>query len=403
MQSITSQIHAGGNGQSHDGLTDDERRRYERHFALPDVGEGGQERLKESSVLLVGAGGLGAPLALYLAAAGVGRIGLVDFDRVEASNLQRQVLYSTDDAGRLKLDAAEERLHALNPHVSVERHDVQLSSDNALEIIGEYDVVADGSDNFPTRYLVNDACTLTQTPNIHGSVYQFEGQVSVFCTESGPSYRCMYPEPPAPGSVPSCAEGGILGVLPGLVGTIQAAETLKMLLGIGDPLVGRLLMVDALGMQFRTLKIDRNPDWPPGAPHPTVTELIDYEDFCSMPFRSRSGRSNQSGQSDRSSVPSISPDELREQLGGSREPFILDVRTPKEYEQDNIGGTLIPLNELSGRLDEIADHRDDDVVVYCRSGARSARAVQWLRSQGFERVRNLEGGLKALRRSENRR
>lgn len=372
---------------SQNALSSEERLRYARHFTLPEVGEEGQRKLKGSSVLVVGAGGLGAPLSLYLAAAGVGRIGIVDFDLVETSNLQRQVLYATADAGRPKLDAASERLRALNPNVVIELHDVRLTRENALDIIGDYDVVADGSDNFATRYLVNDACILTRTPNVYGSIYQFEGQVSVFCTDSGPSYRCVFPEPPPPGTVPSCAEGGVLGVLPGIVGSIQAAEVLKLLAGAGELLIGRLLLIDALSMRFRTLEVSRNPDWPPAAPHPTVTKLIDYEDFCSMPFFRKS------------SAPLITVDELSERMKNGNTPFILDVRRPSEYDADNMGGTLIPLNELPERVEELAPHRDEEIVVHCQSGGRSAKAAEWLRSQGFENVYNLKGGLKEWRKA----
>jgi adenylyltransferase/sulfurtransferase len=372
-------------------LTNDERQRYARHLILPDVGPEGQRKLKASSVLLVGAGGLGSPLALYLAAAGVGRIGLVDFDVVDASNLQRQLLHGTKDVGRPKLESARDRIHDVNPHVQVDLHPVRLTSENALGIIEQYDVVADGTDNFPTRYLVNDACILTGTPNVYGSIFRFEGQVSVFCTPEGPSYRCLYEEPPPPGLVPSCAEGGVLGVLPGLVGTIQATETIKLLLGIGEPLIGRLLLIDTLAMDFRTLRVRRNPDWVVGAPHPTVTELVDYEAFCGLPTPTSNGASSMS----ESDIPEITVTELKAQIDRDERPFLLDVRKPNEVEIASIGGTLIPVGELEDRIDELEAHRDEDFVVYCRSGARSAKAVQILREHGFTGPVNLKGGVLA--------
>jgi adenylyltransferase/sulfurtransferase len=365
-------------------LSPPERERYARHLSLPEVGPEGQRRLKAASVLLVGAGGLGSPLALYLAAAGVGRIGLVDFDAVDASNLQRQVLHGTADVGRPKLESARDRLRDLNPHVQVDLHPVRLASENVLAIVREYDVVADGTDNFPTRYLVNDACVLTGTPNVYGSISRFEGQVSVFCTDAGPSYRCLFPEPPPPGLVPDCAEGGVLGVLPGLVGTIQATEVLKLLLGIGEPLVGRLLLVDALAMAFRTLRVPRDPDWPVGAPHPTVKGLVDYEAFCGLP--PANGRPD---------VPEITVQELKAQIERGEGPFLLDVRTPSEAEIATLGGALIPVDELESRLDEIGAHRSEGFVVYCRSGARSAKAVKLLRERGFTGPVNLRGGILA--------
>lgn len=363
-------------------LSAQERRRYARHLTLPEVGPEGQRKLKGASVLLVGAGGLGSPLALYLAAAGVGRIGLVDFDIVDETNLQRQVLHGTSDIGRPKLKSARDRLRDINPHVHVDLHPVRLSSGNALDIVRDYDVVADGTDNFPTRYLINDACVLTGTPNVYGSIFRFEGQVSVFCTDAGPSYRCLFPEPPPPGLVPSCAEGGVLGVLPGLVGTIQATEVVKLLLGIGEPLIGRLLLIDALGMQFRTLQIPRDPAWAVGAPHPTVTKLVDYEAFCGLGAAS-------------DAVPEITVVELKAQIDREDPPFILDVRTPAEYEAHNLGGYLIPIDELADRLDEISEYRDEAFVVHCRSGARSARAVRLLREAGFRSPINLKGGILA--------
>ena len=369
-------------------LSSAEIRRYSRHLTLPEFGMEGQRKLKASSVLLVGAGGLGSPLALYLAAAGVGRIGLVDFDVVDETNLQRQVLHGTSDVGRKKLDSARDRIEDVNPFVEVVSHDVALTSDNALEILADYDVVADGTDNFPTRYLVNDACVMLGIPNVYASIFRFEGQVSVFGTEGGPCYRCVYEQPPPPGLVPSCAEGGVLGVLPGLVGTLQATEVIKVLTGIGEPLVGRLLMVDALDMKFRTLKIRRNPDCPVCGDHPTQTELIDYQEFCGIP-------SSDTVQEEVSTSPEISVREFKEKLDRGERPFVLDVRQPHEAEICSLGGTLIPVNELERRLDEIEDHRDEEIVVYCRSGARSGRAVSMMRQYGFSKAVNLEGGVLA--------
>ncbi len=367
-------------------LSPDERQRYSRHLLLPDVGLAGQERLRSASVLLVGVGGLGSPLALYLAAAGVGRIGIAEFDRVDETNLQRQVLYGTADTGRLKLDAAAERLRGLNPHVEVVPHPVRLTSENALGIVEGYEVVADGSDNFPTRYLVNDACVLTGTPNVYGSIFRFEGQVSVFCTQRGPCYRCLYDRPPPPGLVPDCAEGGVLGVLPGLVGTVQATEVLKLILGIGDSLAGRLLLVDALRMQFRSLSIPKNPDCPACGSAPTITELIDYEAFCASPTADSMSTPG---------VPELTVRELKDRLDRGERPFILDVRKPDEYAIAHLDGTLIPLDELPDRLDELEEHWGDEVVVHCRSGGRSAKAVQLLRQAGFDRAVNLKGGVLA--------
>ena len=369
-------------------LSSAEIRRYSRHLTLPEFGMEGQRKLKASSVLLVGAGGLGSPLALYLAAAGVGRIGIIDFDVVDETNLQRQVLHGTSDVGRKKLDSARDRIEDMNPFVDVVTHDATLTSDNALEILADYDVVADGTDNFPTRYLVNDACVMLGIPNVYASIFRFEGQVSVFGTENGPCYRCVYEQPPPPGLVPSCAEGGVLGVLPGLVGTLQATEVIKVLTGIGEPLVGRLLIVDALDMKFRTLKIRRNPDCPVCGDHPTQTELIDYQEFCGIP-------SSDSVQEEVSRSPEISVREFKEKLDRGEQPFVLDVRQPHEAEICSLGGTLIPVNELESRLDEIEEHRDEEIVVYCRSGARSGRAVDMMRGYGFSKAVNLEGGVLA--------
>ena len=369
-------------------LSSDELRRYNRHLTLPEFGREGQENLKNASVLLVGAGGLGSPAAMYLAAAGVGHIGLVDFDRVEASNLQRQILYGTSDVGRPKLDAAEERLNDLNPHVEVTRHPVRLSSDNALDIVDQYDVVADGTDNFPTRYLVNDACVLTGTPNVYASIFRFEGQVSVFATEDGPCYRCLYEEPPPPGLVPSCAEGGVLGVLPGLVGTLQATEVIKLITGIGEPLIGRLLMIDALSMDFRTLSVRKNPDCVICSDNPTQTELIDYEAFCGIPSANEST-------DDDMAVPETTVQELKAARDSGNAPFVLDVRKPHEAEIASIDADqLIPVDELPDRLDELNADPEAPLVVHCRSGARSERATEFLRQKGYD-ASNLKGGVLA--------
>ncbi|GIV58158.1 MAG: molybdenum cofactor biosynthesis protein MoeB [Rhodothermaceae bacterium] len=370
-------------------LSPEEVRRYSRHLILPEVGLEGQKKLKAASVLLIGAGGLGSPLALYLAAAGVGRLGLVDFDVVDESNLQRQVLHGTKDVGRPKLASARERILDINPHVEVETYETRLTSENALDLIGAYDLVADGTDNFPTRYLVNDASVLTGTPNMYASIFRFEGQVSVFGAPDGPCYRCLYPEPPPPGLVPSCAEGGVLGVLPGIVGALQATEVIKWIVGAGEPLVGRLLLFDALTMTFRTLKVRKNPDCPVCGTHPTVTALIDYEAFCGIP------QARAAASAEAAAVPEITVTELKARLDRGERPFILDVRKPHEYEIANLGAPLIPLDELADRLDELAPYRDQEIIVHCRSGARSARAVKLLREHGFHGAVNLKGGILA--------
>jgi len=374
-------------------LTPEELRRYNRHLILPEIGLEGQKKLKAASVLLVGAGGLGSPLALYLAAAGVGRLGLVDFDVVDETNLQRQVLHGTKDVGRPKLESARDRILDINPHVQVDLYETRLTSENALDIIKEYDLVADGTDNFPTRYLVNDACVLAGKPNVYASIFRFEGQVSVFGTPDGPCYRCLYPEPPPPGLVPSCAEGGVLGVLPGLVGTIQATEVIKMILGIGTPLIGRLLLVDALHMQFRTLKVRKNPECPICGEHRTIHELIDYEQFCGLPSRNGEAAAQQTAESE---VPEITVHELKARLERGDRPVILDVRKPHEVQIASIEhDLLIPVDELPERLSELEPYRDREIVVYCRSGARSARATKLLREAGFRDVKNLKGGILA--------
>ena len=372
-------------------LTTADLSRYARHLILPEVGMEGQQKLKAARVLCVGTGGLGSPLALYLAAAGIGTLGLVDFDVVDASNLQRQIIHSTKDIGRSKLDSAQEKLLALNPALNLVKHETMLSSANALDILKDYDIVADGTDNFPTRYLVNDACVLLSKPNVYGSVFRFEGQASVFATREGPCYRCLYPEPPPPGMVPSCAEGGVLGILPGLIGIIQATEVIKLVLGKGEPLIGRLLLVDALSMRFRELKLKRNPECPVCGAHPTVTALIDYQQFCGIKPEANS----ESGQQTtlKNGIPQITVQELKQRRDAGEDLFVLDVREPYEYQIANIGGTLIPQNEVPQRLAEI--DRNREIVVQCRSGGRSQRIAEFLAQQGYANVKNLAGGILA--------
>lgn len=365
-------------------LDRDELLRYSRHLILPEVGVDGQRRLKAARVLLVGAGGLGSPLALYLAAAGVGTLGLVDDDVVDVTNLQRQVLHGTSDVGRPKLDSAADRIAEINPHVKLELHRTRLTSANALEILRGYDLVVDGTDNFPTRYLVNDACVLLGVPNVYGSIFRFEGQVSVFATAHGPCYRCLFREPPPPGLVPSCAEGGVLGVLPGLIGTLQATEVIKLILGVGQPLVGRLLLVDTLGPTFRTLQLRRDPECPACGTR-ELRELIDYEHFCGI---TRPGADAHS----ELTVPSITPLELAERLGRGDELTVLDVREPHEWDICHLDvARLVPLGTLAEALPTLDPGAE--LVVHCKSGARSAKAVRQLREAGFTRVSNLEGGI----------
>jgi sulfur-carrier protein adenylyltransferase/sulfurtransferase len=369
-------------------LTSADLSRYARHLTLPEVGIEGQQKLKAARVLCVGAGGLGSPLAFYLAAAGVGTIGIVDFDVVDVSNLQRQIIHSTNDIGRNKLDSAAEKLAALNPSVNVVKHDTMLTSANALEILNGYDIVADGTDNFPTRYLVNDACVLLGKPNVYGSVFRFEGQASVFATREGPCYRCIYPEPPPPGMAPSCAEAGVLGVLPGLVGVIQATEVIKFILGKGESLIGRLLLIDALAMRFRELKLRKNPECPVCGKNPTVTHLIDYQQFCGLAPESSQEKTRMNN-----GIPQMSVLELKQRLDAGENLMILDVREPFEYQIANIGGTLIPQNEVPRRLSEI--DRNREIIVQCRSGARSQRIAEFLAQQGYPNVKNLAGGILA--------
>ena len=366
-------------------LSKEEVLRYSRHLIMPEVGMDGQLKLKAAKVLCIGTGGLGAPLGQYLAAAGVGRIGLVDFDKVDLTNLQRQILFSTGDVGHPKIEAAAQRLRGLNPDIQIDTFETMLTSENALDILKDYDIVVDGTDNFATRYLVNDACVLLGKPNVYGSIFRFEGQASVFGYPDGPCYRCLYPEPPPPGLVPSCAEGGVLGVLPGIVGSIQAAETLKLIIGKGEPLVGRLLLFDALSMKFRELKLRKNPECPVCGAHPTITKLIDYAEFC--------GVRGEEAPAPVSTVPEITPRELKARLDRGDNLFILDVREPHEYQICNIGGYLIPLGDLSKRVNELDSSRE--IVAHCRSGKRSAEASEFLRQAGFRKVLNLKGGILA--------
>ncbi|HEX2201966.1 MAG TPA: molybdopterin-synthase adenylyltransferase MoeB [Longimicrobium sp.] len=376
-------------------LTPDETLRYARHLILPHVGPAGQRRLKASRVLLVGAGGLGSPAALYLAAAGVGTLGIVEFDHVETTNLQRQVIHSTAAVGRPKLESARERIGEVNPHVHVEPYPVRLTSGNALGILAGYDVVVDGSDNFPTRYLLSDACVLLGKPNVYGSILRWEGQASVFHPPHGPCYRCLFAEPPPPELVPNCAEGGVLGVLPGIVGCIQAAETLKLLLGAGETLVGRLLLFDALRMRFREMRLRRDPACPACGEAPTIRELIDYERFCGLPSAGARDDETETRPMD-DETPEITPTELKARLDRGDRLTIVDVREPFEWEIGNLeahGARLIPLGELPQRAGEIDP--DEEIVLQCRSGARSAKALGFLRAQGYPRLLNLKGGILA--------
>jgi sulfur-carrier protein adenylyltransferase/sulfurtransferase len=366
-------------------LSNEEVARYSRHLIMPEVALQGQKKLKAARVLTIGAGGLGSPLALYLAAAGIGTLGIVDFDVVDESNLQRQIIHGTSDIGRPKMESAHDRIKDINPNVQVEAYEEALSSENALEIFKDFDVIVDGTDNFPTRYLVNDACVLSGKPNVYGSIFRFEGQASVFYAEEGPCYRCLYPEPPPPGLVPSCAEGGVLGILPGAIGTIQATETVKLILGIGEPLIGRLLLYDALGMRFREMKLRKDPSCPICGENPTVTELIDYQEFCGIPQAQAQEAADE--------VPEITVKKLKEKLDNGGGISVLDVREPYEYEVANIGARLIPLDELPERLIEL--DKDETFAVHCRTGARSARAVKLLQGAGFENVYNVKGGITA--------
>ena len=364
-------------------LTNDEIARYSRHLILPEVGMDGQRKLKAAKIVMIGAGGLGAPVGLYLAAAGVGRMGLVDFDVVDASNLQRQVIHGTSDLGRKKLDSAADTMLDINPNLKIDKFDVGLSSENALEILRDYDIVIDGTDNFPTRYLVNDACVLLKKPNVYGSIFRFEGQATVFAYEDGPCYRCLYPEPPPPGLVPSCAEGGVLGILPGLIGVIQATEAVKIILGVGETLKNRLLLYDALNMSFRELKLRRDRNCPVCGDHPTVTKLIDYQEFCGVrPMQAQPAAANDQ----------IDPAEVKQKLDRGDDFQLIDVREPHEYQIARIpGAKLIPLGDLPKRLSELDPNAE--IVAHCKSGGRSQKAVDLMKQNGFKNVRNMTGGI----------
>ncbi|MBE2194182.1 MAG: molybdopterin-synthase adenylyltransferase MoeB [Anaerolinea sp.] len=379
-------------------LSHDEIRRYSRHLIMPEVGVPGQRRLKSASVLLIGTGGLGSPLALYLTAAGIGRIGLVDYDVVDETNLQRQVIHLGSDVGKLKLDSAAAKLADLNPYIVIEKHNTPLTSENALEILKNYDVIIDGTDNFPTRYLVNDACVLLGKPNVYGSVFRFEGQVSVFYAKEGPCYRCMFPEPPPPGLVPSCAEGGVLGVLPGTIGTLQATEAIKLIVGIGEPLIGRMLLYDALSMSFDTIKVRKNPKCPVCGEHPTITELIDYEDFCGVPAHDRSEYKEKNAQYQ---VRSLSVYDLKARIDAGAHPVIVDVREPHEWEISALEGSLrIPKGQVVARAAEIP--REGEVIVQCKTGIRSRDAIIMLQEMGYTNLLNLAGGINAWAREIDR-
>ncbi len=367
-------------------LSKEEIARYSRHLILPEVGMEGQKKLKAASILLIGAGGLGSPLGLYLAAAGIGRLGIVDFDVVDESNLQRQIIHGTKDVGKLKVDSAKASINDINPHVEVEVYNTGLTSENAMEIIAQYDMVIDGTDNFPTRYLVNDACVLLGKPNVYGSIFRFEGQASVFWAEKGPCYRCLYPEPPPPGMVPSCAEGGVIGILPGIVGLLQANEGVKLILGQGSPLIGRLLLFNALDMKFRELKLKKDPTCPVCGENPTVTELIDYNEFCGVPTGADAEISQELGPDE------ITPAQVKERMDKGEDFVLVDVREQHEWEICNIqGATLIPLSELEDRIDELDS--DADIVVHCKLGGRSAKAQDILFANGYPNVKNLVGGI----------
>lgn len=375
-------------------LTNEEIKRYSRHLIMPEMGVDAQRRLKGGSVLCIGAGGLGSPAAMYLAAAGVGRIGVVDFDVVDYSNLQRQIIHGTSDVGRSKLASAKDRLVDINPHIQVDTYETALSSENALELFEPYDIILDGTDNFPTRYLTNDACVLLGKPNAYGSIFRFEGQASVFATKDGPCYRCLYPEPPPPGLVPSCAEGGVLGVLPGVIGVIQATEAIKLITGVGEPLIGRFLIYDALRMRFRELKLRKDPDCPVCGTHPTVTKLIDYEEFCGLrpSAEDEAAAVVASASASPSNATEISAVELKKRMDRGDSLVIVDVREPNEFQINRIpGAQLIPLGEVPRRYAEL--DQDAEIVVQCKMGGRSAKAADYLRSVGFKHVLNLKGGI----------
>jgi sulfur-carrier protein adenylyltransferase/sulfurtransferase len=369
-------------------FSNDEIARYSRHLIMPEVTLDGQKRIKAASVLCIGTGGLGSPIALYLAAAGIGRLGLVDFDVVDFSNLQRQILHSTEDVGRKKLNSAKDRIKAVNPNVQVELHDMMFRSENAMQVVQDYDIVIDGTDNFPTRYLSNDVCVLAKKPNIYGSIFRFDGQCTVFAPHlGGPCYRCMFPEPPPPGMVPSCAEGGVLGVLPGIIGVMQAIEAIKLIIGIGDSLIGRLVSFDALKLRFKEFKIRKDPSCPICGDHPTIHELIDYDQFCGIPQADAEAAKELE-------VPTITATELKTKIDRKDNFVLVDVREPFEYDISRIPGSkLIPLGELPARLSELDSA--DDIVLHCKVGGRSAKALKILQEAGFRKLNNLQGGITA--------
>ena len=373
---------------SADKMTPEQLTRYSRHFILPEIGEEGQKKMLRAKVLLIGAGGLGSPLGLYLAAAGVGTLGILDFDHVDLSNLQRQILHTQDAVGTPKVDSAEKRIKAMNPDTKVIKHAVKLTSQNALKILKDYDIVIDGTDNFPTRYLTNGACVFLKKPNIYGSIFRFDGLATVFKAGEGPCYRCLYPEPPPPGMVPSCAEGGVLGILPGTIGLIQATEAIKLIVGIGRTLIGRLLVYDALAMTFRELKIRRDPECPVCGDHPTVTELIDYEQFCGL---GRGDTADEEG-----GVQELSVEELKQKLDAREDFLLLDVRENFESEIVKLeGATLIPLAQLPQRLKDLEAYRNKEIIAHCHHGGRSRRALEYLHEQGFKNLKNVTGGIDA--------
>jgi len=369
-------------------LNQDQIKRYTRHILLPEVGVTGQKKLLEARVLVVGAGGLGCPISLYLAAAGVGTIGLVDFDTVDASNLQRQVLFTTEDVGKPKVEAAAKRLKALNPDVTVKTYPVALKSDNIMDILKDYDMIIDGTDNFPTRYLTNDAASLQGKPNIYGSIFRFDGQVTVFKTPEGPCYRCLYPEPPPPGEVPSCAEGGVMGAMVGTIGAIQATEAIKLITGAGKPAIGKFLIYNSLDMKFRELKLHKDPSCPLCGKNPTVKSLIDYEQFCGMKVEQTQTQQVATGKDE------ITALELKVKMDEKQDFFLLDVREPNEYEIANIkGATLLPLSQLPNRFKELEKYKGKQIVVHCKSGVRSMKAINFLKQQGYTNLVNVAGGI----------
>ncbi len=379
-------------------LSHDEIMRYSRHLIMPEVGIQGQRKLKAASVLLIGTGGLGSPLALYLSAAGIGRIGLVDYDVVDETNLQRQVIHFSSDVGKTKLDSAAAKMSDINPYLVIEKHNTPLTSENALDILKDYDVIIDGTDNFPTRYLVNDACVILGKPNVYGSIFRFEGQLTVFDATRGPCYRCLFPEPPPPGLVPSCAEGGVLGILPGTIGTLQATEAIKLILGIGKPMIGRMMLYDALDMTFDMIKLRKNPACPVCGEHPTITKLIDYEQFCGVPAHDRSEYKAKSAEQ---GVTSITVYDLKARIDAGDDPVLLDVRDAHEWEISDLPGSLhIPKPRVVARMAEIP--RDREVVVYCKTGVRSRDVIPMLQAQGFTNLINLKGGINAWAREIDR-